>query len=392
VSATYSLPEGYSVQFSMEAGSTWKNQTSVFFTKSYFKALEETHLNGFSYIYGELYKGTELAALLYFQLIDLSHIKIGSVIQTEPYGKFMKLVSEKITSSLLGTKRSKVHYMLVHGNMCVSGNYGTFLLPEHKRSFPSIYKKLYESAWSYAEESGVVSVSIIKDFPFEDDSLSQELQSMGFIRFVMDPVMRMNISSDWKSFEDYLQTLSSKYRLRAVNVIEKLHDFRLEELQESDINKYKDELNVLYQSVISKSPVRIAQTDMDYIIQLKKHVPGFTVKAWFQEERPVAFFTAFKTSEVTEAHHIGIDYHLNRTHALYQNILYGLIDIAIKNGSAVLDYGRTAMEMKSTVGATPYNFAAYIKMSNRVMNHLVKPFMPSEPPKNWVQRDPFRKN
>jgi hypothetical protein len=390
----YSLAGGYSLSLSKSINDNWHNARDlpVFLTGAYLKAFEEAQLPGLGFIYGELLLGNNHAGFFYFQLIDLSTVKIGSVIHSEPYGKFMKLVSEKITHSLLGRKRSVKHYLLVNGNMSVSGNYGSFIDSGYTKAFPELYIEILEAVSKYTEDDGEVSVTISKDFQFENDLLQKQLQSAGFIRFVMDPVMILNTQPSWKNFEDYLQSLSSKYRLRTITVMEKMEEYELKELTNNDIAANHDRLNELYHAVVSKSPVRIVQTDISYITHLKKELKNsFRVFAWFKDDMPVAFFTAFNYAGRTEAHHIGIDYHLNRTHSLYQNILYQLIKVTIDNRSELLDYGRTAMEMKSTVGAVPVDYAAYIKISNRVLNHLIKPFMPSSPPSNWVQRDPFRK-
>jgi hypothetical protein len=396
VSPYHSFPllTGYSLHLGKVPGAAWKQCASdvpVFFTPDYLRALEHSDLKGFSYLYGEVYKGSTVAGLIYFQVIDLSFVKIGSVIHSEPYGRFMKLVSEKISTSLFGRRRDKKHFLLVNGNMCASGEYGIFFYDEHKQVLPDIYKEIYKVVESFLEKEGDISAAIIKDFHFNTDVLCKPLTDDGFIRFVMDPVMTLYIKPEWKNFDDYLQALSSKYRLRAATAISKTEEYTLRELSQEDIEKDSEKFDHLYQAVISKSPIRIVQTDIRYIIELKKNLKdNFIVKGWFKDDEPAAFFTAFNFNGVTEAHHIGIDYHLNRTHALYQNILYKLIDIAIANQSAKLDYGRTAMEMKSTVGAVPENYAAYLRMSSRIMNHLVKPFLPATPPAGWVQRDPFR--
>lgn len=51
------------------------------------------------------------------------------------------------------------------------------------------------------------------------------------------------------------------------------------------------------------------------------------------------------------AHLVGIEYSKNKSLCLYQRILYDYIDEAIKAGCNVLNLGRDALEIKSTVGA-----------------------------------------
>jgi hypothetical protein len=53
---------------------------------------------------------------------------------------------------------------------------------------------------------------------------------------------------------------------------------------------------------------------------------------------------------------VGLDYDYNRDCALYQNILYRILDDAIKEGASSVDLARTAMEIKSTMGAEPVSY------------------------------------
>jgi hypothetical protein len=104
----------------------------------------------------------------------------------------------------------------------------------------------------------------------------------------------------------------------------------------------------------------------------------------------IAFTSGFKSGPHYEAHFIGIDYHYNKSHSLYQNILYDFIREAIKNKSGQLTFGRTAMEIKSTVGAVAYPLYSYLKFSNGFLNSLIKPFIPSETNTGWIPRSPFK--
>ena len=359
---------------------------------NYLKALDKSWAEKHCFVYALIYKDEVAIASLYFQAIDLSSVKIGSIIHAEPYGKFLKLVSDKITHSLLRRSGTGAKWLLVNGNMCASGAYGIACLPENQAMLAKLYPDVLIYVSDFLSATGEVSVLIVKDFLFQDDFLAAVLQNEKFIRFVMDPVMMMNIHPEWKDREDYLQSLSSKYRLRATNVIAKIATLELRELDEGAIVKLADKLDVLYQSVIGKSPVRIVHPDIQYIIHLKEELQDkFKVKCWFEKGEPVAFYTAIYSGKEVEAHHIGIDYHLNKSHALYQNILYCLVQDSIQHQSLKLNFGRTAMEMKSTIGAIPEEYAAYIKLNNRVLNHLLRPFLPSQSPEGWVQRDPFLK-
>lgn len=398
-SSSYSLSKGITLQLFSSAEdipvAQWnklKAALPVFLSKDYLAGLENSWQKNHRFVYVIVFENEIPFAAFYFQAIDLTTLKIGSVIHAEPYGKFLKLISDKITKSLINTTNNRSKWLLVNGNMCSSGSYGIVCSIEKKpiiaKHFGAITKKVIDSL----NEFGDVSVRLVKDFKFEDDYLFTLQKEEGYIRFVMDPVMMLKIDPSWKSFDDYLKALSSKYRLRTVTVLEKVAGMELKELNADEILKLSSKLDQIYQEVIGKSPVRIVHPDINYIYNVKVRLQDkFIFKCWFLNREPVAFYTFLLGPGETEAHHIGINYHFNKTHALYQNILYSLVADSIKNKSNWLNFGRTAMEMKSTVGAVPVNYAAYIKLESKVLNHLLKPFLPSQPPSGWVQRDPFKK-
>ncbi len=396
---TYSIREGFSLQLFKSADEIptahWNKLVdglSLFLSIDYLKALDISWTESHQFVYALLYKNDLPFAALYFQAIDLSAVKIGSIIHVEPYGKFLKLVSDKITDSLIRRSEGGAKWFLVNGNMCASGEYGIACSAENRSALANIYIEVLNTITEYLKVSGEVSVFLSKDFPFNNDFLSAQFKEEKFIRFVMDPVMVVAINPGWNDFEDYLMALSSKYRLRASTVIEKVAALELRELYAHDILKFSTKLDALYQAVIGKSPVRVVHPDIQYIYNIKVELQDkFNVKCWFDKDEPVAFYTSLQNDKELDAHHIGIDYHLNKSHALYQNILYSLMKDAIQCKSPQLNFGRTAMEMKSTVGAVPEDYVAYIKLNNKVLNHLLRPFLPSQPPDKWVQRDPFRK-
>ena len=105
----------------------------------------------------------------------------------------------------------------------------------------------------------------------------------------------------------------------------------------------------------------------------------------------VAFLSAYKFRDNLEAHLVGLDYDLLRSHALYQNILYYFVRMAIENKCFKLFFGRTATEIKSTVGAVPVKLNCYLKLNNGLANLMVKPFMPTNDKSDYIARSPFKK-
>ena len=237
---------------------------------------------------------------------------------------------------------------------------------------------------------GKVVATIVKDLP-KDDSLKEEYIANKFVSMAMDPIMEFDVDRKWNSFEDYLGALSSKYRVRAKNVIKKMEGVEIRDFSSQDFARYKDALYALYKGVQQKSPVRLLSCKIDYLFNLLKLSNDRIVfRTFWKDNVIIAFMTVVLNGKELEAHHIGFDYKLNKQSAIYQNILYHYIELAIQHKMNKISFGRTALEIKSTVGAYPVDHLAFIRLENKIINSLLARLIPAKSDDNWIQRNPFK--
>lgn len=116
----------------------------------------------------------------------------------------------------------------------------------------------------------------------------------------------------------------------------------------------------------------------------------FIVKAYFYNNQIVGFLSALLNHSSLDAHFIGLNYDLNKTHAIYPRILNDYIRLGIENGVKSINLGRTASEIKTTVGATPVELRCYIKHKNPLINRLIKPLFKQVHVKSFKQHFPFK--
>lgn len=366
----------------------------IFLQHSYLTALEASKPAGMQFRYVLVHENKTAAAVCYFQLADLSSTELGSIINFEDYGDFLAAVGNKINNMLFSTAKYSSNNLLVCGNLFVSGEYG---IACDENFLSIVFKILPEVTEVFLEEientGGRIVAVTIKDFYEPEDQVVSETIGKKFHRMVIDPNMIFKVNSNWHSFDDYLDAMSAKYRLRANNVLKKLDDTEIRYLQLEDIIKEQKYIEQLYHNVQQKAPVRIVKADIHYFIELKKHLKdNFIFRAFYIGEEMIAFTSGFLFQKHYEAHFIGIDYRYNKSHAIYQNILYDFVHEAIKSNATELVFGRTAMEIKSTVGAVAYPLFSYLRLSNSLLNKVVKPFIPSSENKNWIARNPYREN
>ena len=91
-----------------------------------------------------------------------------------------------------------------------------------------------------------------------------------------------------------------------------------------------------------------------------------------------------------DAHFVGIDYSLNKQLAIYQRMLYDYIQIAIKQQLKVINFGRTASEIKSSIGATSQDLTCYIRHKKTIKNKFIKHFLSYIETKPFKQQKPFK--
>jgi hypothetical protein len=95
-------------------------------------------------------------------------------------------------------------------------------------------------------------------------------------------------------------------------------------------------------------------------------------------------------SGIADANYVGINYELNQEYAIYQRMLYDYVQLAIEKRRKELRFGRTAGEIKSTIGAQPVNMKLFIRHQNKIKNSLLKPIINSIIPSAFELRNPFK--
>jgi hypothetical protein len=118
--------------------------------------------------------------------------------------------------------------------------------------------------------------------------------------------------------------------------------------------------------------------------------PKCIVFGYFLDHKMLAFSSELREETKLYSYFIGLDYEYNRSHRLYERILYENIKEAIINRKNELVLGRTAAEFKSNVGARPSQSYIYIYLKNPFLRYVIRPILIKIRPKKWIQRNPFK--
>ncbi|MBC6996778.1 GNAT family N-acetyltransferase [Neolewinella lacunae] len=242
---------------------------------------------------------------------------------------------------------------------------------------------------------------LLKDLYPTEHPVSCALEQRGYHALPADPVMGLHIPAHWNNLEDYLLDLSSKYRVRYRRARGKMEGLERRRLSAAEVDRYQDRIYHLYQQTSAGADYNAATLSAAYFPWLattgspsKGHrsaALSYFHGYFTASGEMVGFTSGIGNGKVFHAHFLGLEDTYKRSHHLYHNMLYDLLATAIEEGYEELDYGRTALEIKSSVGATPERFACQLKARPRLLNQLVPIFTPAVYQATpWEERNPFR--
>ena len=231
----------------------------------------------------------------------------------------------------------------------------------------------------------------IKDFENSSIDYSKKFEAYGFVNINVEPNMLIHLNSEWDSFEDYKNALKSKYRIKANKADSKSSLLKVRLFSKRDIEKHREDLQSLYQNTIDNANFNAQVLNLNTYVKLKEQFnEDFIVKGYFLNNKIVGFMSALKNKTHLDAHFIGLDYNLNKTHAIYPRILNDYVRLGIEKKVSQINLGRTASEIKTTIGAMPLELSCYIKHKNKLINALIRPLFKRIQIKNFKQHSPFK--
>ncbi|MEQ6125065.1 GNAT family N-acetyltransferase [Pseudotenacibaculum sp. MALMAid0570] len=286
--------------------------------------------------------------------------------------------------------REKPLKILNCGNTFVSGEHGIFIKSDQNKR--KVLRKLAKAILKYSQQQYQdPDIFIIKDFLEESLPISNELISLGYYAFNVEPNMKLNVNSHWNSFDDYLNALKTKFRVKAKRALELSKGLKTIEITSKNIDDQLVSMTNLYQKVASKAYFNLGDFNLKTYKDLKEQFKeDYILKSYWLQNKMVGFLSGSIHENILDAHFVGIDYRYNKQFAIYQRMLYDYIDIAIKQKLDTINFARTASEIKSSVGAIPEHMTIYIRHKKTITNKFLKLFLLRIQPTEFHQKFPFK--
>lgn len=362
-------------------------EEDLFLHASYLKALEASPPQGMGLRFLLLKKENKPVGAVLLQLIDYT---LQDSLKGLEEGK-QRTWREWLRYKLASVLNFKI---LIVGNLLLSGDHAYYFDPRAlseaeglkliAESLPAINQQL---AQQKQRTSGVLF----------KDSLSDSLPLKGqglFHKVSFQPNMVFALNPAWTTLEEYLGSLQSKYRVRAKRAFRKGNGIKRTEWSLSDIQEHQKEIFALYRSIANKAEFNIINLTEEYIPALKHSLQDrFRLFAYHdQEGNFIGFNTLIQNGREYDAHFLGLDETSNRNHQLYLNMLLDMVRHSIeKEGVDQIVFGRTALEIKSSIGAKPECMFCYAQHYNPVFNLLIGWLIRKFDPRiEWTPRHPFK--
>lgn len=357
--------------------------SNIFLTSEYLEVLEESAPQNMNCFYIGIFKNTNLVGISLSQFLDLNKL--------ESFGERDKCIKTSIRNFLFRNFSS--HVLFIGNNMLTGQNAFRFSPDiESKKAIHQLHLASNEIKSILKKRKKKVHITTIKDFESTDTSLFETAEFDSFYKFTTQPNMVFCSCEHWYSFDDYIADLSKKYRDQYKRCRKKAEGIQKQKMSLTDIIAHEKTIFKLYHHVAKNAPFNTFFLARNHFSILKEKLKdNFLFYGYFENEKLVGFNTLIKNGNQMDTYFLGYNDSIQREKMLYLNMLYDMIAYSINKGFKEIVFARTALEIKSSVGAKPMEMFGFIQHSNPLLNKKMSQlFNYLEPKTDWNERNPFK--
>lgn len=338
---------------------------AIFFDRRFLRGVEAGVEQGLGCHYALFYEGARPVGLGCFQVTDFVGQPVGPLLERAPASVMF------LAQKLRLVQRAFRLRLIVCGNSFTSGEHGFAFSPE---VHPDRAVAGLLDAVDRIRQAHAATAVLFKDFGpgAAAHRIAGRLRDHAFCDLETEPMMVLDIDPAWDGYEGYLESLASKYRVKANRAFAKSRDLIVRDLEPEDLAAHEHTLAAIYDAVLDRADYRLGRQTPAAFMALRQELGDeLVLRGFFQGDRLVGFSSGFVTDGALETQCVGIDYALNRELAIYPRMLYDYLQVAMARGLRRVNYGRTASEIKSTLGAEPVGVSCYLRHEQRAVNRLL---------------------
>jgi len=285
------------------------------------------------------------------------------------------------------------HVVFMGNNMITGQNSYIFNKNIDYEDISNVILQCSEAIIAYFK-SKKIKIHLVSFKDFYNDS-AHELKQFNFknlYEFYTQPNMVFKLDANWKSKEDYVASFIKKYRDQYKRARKKSELVTMRELSLSEIETNEETLYQLYYHVAKNAPFNSFFLAKNHFSTFKKQCSEqFKIFAYYTDEKLIGFHSILLNGTVLETYFLGYDEQHQKENMLYLNMLYNMTEFGIENQFEKIIFGRTALEIKSSIGAEPVYMSGFLFHTNKIVNRYIAKIFPKLEPENvWQQRHPFK--
>lgn len=353
---------------------------TIFLSRDYLRVLEQHAPENVEPRYAMAYAdGEPVAALL------LQRVAVGGAQLRKPGAKRL------VDGPMAGLKE----HLLVCGNLLVWGPRSMALAPHADAD--QLWHGVCEAIYRLRRADklhGQSDLALIKDLALPGTEVPAALRLLGYRTVETEPDMVLTLRPEWRSWDDYLASMTSGYRSGAKKLLKDCAaaGVTLREATADEMQARAAELHDLYGQVHAVQGLRLATLTPEYLPAMARALGArFRCRvAEHADGRWLGFVTSVHDGDTTLGYYIGYDRAANAEAPLYLSLLQSTVQDAIAFGSSRLSLGRTALEPKAKLGAKPEPLSCAVRHRvsalNWITTALTRTAEHDEPP----ERSPFK--
>jgi predicted N-acyltransferase len=353
---------------------------SLFLSRRYLRIIEDARPENLHPRYALIFREREAVAAVVAQSVKIS------------VGRTHKASRRKNMAAPLERLEER---MLVCGNLLSWGMHGVAFSPSEDKIalWPAVAEAIYRLRRA-DKLFGETDLVMVKDFTNEDAAGAAVLSRFSYRPLETDPNMILEISPRWQSYDDYLGSLTSRYRKTAKQIDKNVAaaGFDVEELSGAgEIERHAETLHALYLQTHHNARLRLVTLPVSFhptlAAQLGEDVRWTVVR---RGEQLLGFVNTVRDGETAVGYYIGFDRAANAEAPIYFRLLQAVVDHAIRFGCRRLSLGRTALEPKARLGARPEPMRVLVRHRIPMLNVLVRGLLHTVSHDEAPERNPFK--
>ena len=356
-------------------------QKNIFLSTHYLMVLEQSRPKNMECHFIGIFNNNQLVGVSLAQFINLNKLK--------SFGERDKRIKTAVRNFVF--KNYCSHVMFIGNNMLTGQNAFAKTTSITTAAIVEILKLAVNALKEiYIKKKTKIHLTVFKDF---DTKTSLELEATlgNFYKFSTQPNMVFSIPENWENEIAYVNALSKKYRDQYKRARKKLEGIEKRKLTGDDIKNQEEVIYNLYLHVATNAPFNTFFLTKNHFYEFKKSLKDdFLFYGYFLNDKMIGFNTLVKNGLAMDTYFLGYDEQLQREKMIYLNMLYDMVAYSIKKKFKTIVFARTALEIKSSVGAKPEEMFGFLSHSNPIINKgISKLFCYFEPKTQWKQRNPF---